>query len=498
MTTLADFTLPPNDRSITCERNSRLLSNPSSTVSDYKKIDLTSVGNQRKNLVTPQALDKAIFLNTDETVADKVLTAWERNGISGVIEVISNDSGTPMMISSIAKRMDNYITAIMKWRAKVLHEENIKAKEERNLLLTCHPHTSKIAVVLPNTNEVKIIKSSNINSADQELILKDKRIRKINCIAWRPMSSMSIAVASNNCIIVWLIDGNTATARPGSNTTRHLQSNELKTDITSLSWCKDGVLLAASCKYSASFLIWNIITQSSTVIQRAGSPTSFLNWSNCGQRLITSTETDIFRVWETSNWSCEKWADLNGKCTNACWSSDGTVLLFTVENEPFIYAINFYPNKGSNYNTDSGNSGVAVKCADLTALNEENDGFGGFVSGMAWDPTNSRLAVTFYDTNGTSNQRGIALFHTKILPIIQFIPCGVVQGEIDEIPLTIDFNRSFVKGAQLVVGWSNSTISFIPCYFNKDLLTTANATSLSFRDLLHDTIDETRNDTWMG
>ena len=72
---------------------------------------------------------------------------------------------------------------------------------------------------------------------------------------------------------------------------------------------------------------------------------------------------NICRVWETHNWTCEKYTKLVGHCQAACWSPDGKILLFCTDQEPFIYSLSF-----AETNSVIGGARAAVKCADLSEV----------------------------------------------------------------------------------------------------------------------------------
>lgn len=178
------------------------------------------------------------------------------------------------------------------------------------------------------------------------------------------------------------------------------------------------------------------------------------------------------------SWTSEKWENLEGKCTSACWSSCGAFLLFSVSGESVVYYTHFYnDNTGNAINV--GGSGTALKCADVSKVafpihHEEGDvdeiSVGGLVCDMVWDPTDSRLAVTFYDDETSSQcQPYIALYHTRKSPNLHLIPAGFIRGEAGQRPVDIDFVRGYDKGALLSVYWTDEEISLVPLLFNHNL-----------------------------
>jgi len=122
---------------------------------------------------------------------------------------------------------------------------------------------------------------------------------------------------------------------------------------------------------------------------------------------------------------------------------------------------------------DIGGSGTALKCADVSKVvfptDDTNIEIGGLICDMAWDPTDSRLAVTFYDGTSGNRQPFIALYHTRKLPNLHLVPCGFVRGSEGQTPINIDFVHGYDKGALLSVYWSDEEISLVPLLFNHNL-----------------------------
>ena len=47
----------------------------------------------------------------------------------------------------------------------------------------------------------------------------------------------------------------------------------------------------------------------------------------------------MLRIWSSLSWTCENWFTGSTRVRCACWSPDGSVLLFATVDEPIIYAI---------------------------------------------------------------------------------------------------------------------------------------------------------------
>ena len=80
----------------------------------------------------------------------------------------------------------------------------------------------------------------------------------------------------------------------------------------------------------------------------------------------------LCRVWESRAWSCEKWRKLAGRCQAACWSPDGSVLLFSTTEEAVIYSLTFTKDIKEGLSAIGG-SEVAVNCVNLTKQDIETE-----------------------------------------------------------------------------------------------------------------------------
>ena len=83
-------------------------------------------------------------------------------------------------------------------------------------------------------------------------------------------------------------------------------------------------------------------------------------------------------------WTNERWNVLSGYVNSACWSADGTTLLFTTSTECQIFCLKFLPNVVESLKTAGSedllnmydfeeatlqSSGAAVPVMDLTKVN---------------------------------------------------------------------------------------------------------------------------------
>ncbi|CAG2248294.1 Aladin [Mytilus edulis] len=132
-----------------------------------------------------------------------------------------------------------------------------------------------------------------------------------------------------------------------------------------------------------------------------------------------------WQVWETTKWSCEVWTKCTGRCKTACWSPDGSILLFATENEPIIYSLSFSTAQDERKAVIGGSHSAiaAVDISEVTLQGADGKDFktGGLVHSMVWDQTGERLAVLLQD-NGGHIKRQIVLFRTKVDLVLEITP----------------------------------------------------------------------------
>ncbi len=73
------------------------------------------------------------------------------------------------------------------------------------------------------------------------------------------------------------------------------------------------------------------------VVREAG--TSALLWSPCGRWLYAASTGPSFRVWDTRNWTAQRWALPSGCVSAAAWSPDGLTLLVALADSPRLFAL---------------------------------------------------------------------------------------------------------------------------------------------------------------
>ncbi|KAG1665309.1 Aladin [Nymphon striatum] len=370
---------------------------------------------------------KSAFLSGTETVWGKLITAWHEHGVMGVLEelnTLDESSARDYYVMKCARSL----SAVIRWMYSLhgslyphlsLSNEDMVAEysstsQWKKSLIRClawHPFINKCAMALQDDS----IFIETYGSAVKP-VLKYRTQKNVADLAWRPFSSSQLAVASQSSILIWTID-------PSSLITRTL-------------WC--------------------VSSEEHVALRRmGGGGVSLVKWSPNGNNVFASTPAPLFRIWETELWTCERWSNLKGRCQAACWSPDGSDLLFTVTDQHSIFHVSLYGSK------------LALPIIDVGKVEYMHGDklikVGGRISQMIWDSTGERLAVSF--RGDTKPCEAIALFRTRTKPSFEIFPCGYILGSSDSFPSYMAFKPNYDKGALLTVCWSSGDVSHIPLLF---------------------------------
>ncbi|MGH0190018.1 UNVERIFIED_CONTAM: hypothetical protein FKN15_041740 [Acipenser sinensis] len=175
--------------------------------------------------------------------------------------------------------------------------------------LAWHPHTDKFAVaLLDDSVRVHNAKSSTAPT------LKHRLQRNVSALAWKPLCASALAVACQNCVLVWHVDPSSLSTRPSSGCAQVL-SQPGHSPVTSLAWSPSGAILLSASPVDTAMMVWDVAGESCVPLQRVGGGgVTFLSWAPDGSRVLAATPSALFRVWETSMWTCERWPTLTGRC----------------------------------------------------------------------------------------------------------------------------------------------------------------------------------------
>ncbi|XP_056007017.1 aladin-like isoform X2 [Ostrea edulis] len=454
----------PSDGKVTvCEQNGQLISVSSSSKpykkpAGYPEVNISGVGSSS---LTHRENAKSAFLPHDETVWKRALHAWYEMGTPGVFEEIVNSSqDVPEWVGVAAKKT---LTFMSNEEIITKFSDIVNWPQSPVRAFAWHPHTLKFAYALGD-DSIKVHSGKN----DLVPILKHKLQKNVADIAWQPQSASVLAIAGQSCVLIWHVEPTSLATRPSTSSCQVLHRTN-HAPVTCLAWDPSGRILLSSSPVDTSLMAWDVPMETCVPLRRlGGGGVSLLRWSPDGSKVFSATPSQLFRVWETKKWSCEVWTKCTSRCKAACWSPEGKTLLFATENEPIIYSLTFSTSIDDT-STVIGGSQSAVVSVNLreTEIATE-DGtmmkIGGCVQNMVMDRHGERLAVTLHDDKGNVLPY-IALFRTKINPLLEITPCGLIQGETGEFPQHISFQPNYDKGALLSIVWSSGALQYVPLYF---------------------------------
>ncbi|KAI4469793.1 aladin [Holotrichia oblita] len=318
-----------------------------------------------------------------------------------------------------------------------------------------HPDSTKIAVGTCD-DTVKIY----LKNATLTPILKCKQQKNITAIEWRPMSDSEIAVACEQCIVIWHVDPHSVVTRPSVSNAIILQRSNHQ-PIVSIAWSPYGDTLASVAAQDSTVLVWDVEFNRTSALKRPGcSGNSLLKWSPNAKKLFCATTTLVFRVWECQTWKAERWNVLTDRVQTASWSPCGSTLLFATTQETIIYALSFIKSDFIFAHDSSNSPNAAIPLYDVSKVDIDGIIVGGIIQNMDWDPTGNHLAVIFSETNY------VAVFTVTLDPVLQLNPSFLVAGTPDEYPCLIAFQKNFHEGACLAIGWSSGRLQYFPIIYS--------------------------------
>uniref|UniRef100_A0A673AQ42 Aladin seven-bladed propeller domain-containing protein n=1 Tax=Sphaeramia orbicularis TaxID=375764 RepID=A0A673AQ42_9TELE len=460
MCSLALFPPPlPSGHTTLCESNNELLSGVNYIFfpQDSSLLSLYFPRESLKLHSRTESSSKAAFLDHSETLWMRSAAAWRDGGFTGLLNEITNSHTEVPKWLSVSS---GCTLALLQWVSSfhgslfphlTLSSEDMIAEFSQVLnwpdcvvrAFAWHPHTDKFAVALLDDS----IKIYNPKSATTPT-LKHRLQRSVAAVQWKPLCASALAVACQNCLLVWHVDPCSLSTRPSSGCAQVL-SHPGHSPVTSIAWSPSGSLLVSASPMDTAMMVWDVAAENCVPLQRVGGGgVTFLSWSPDGSHVLASTPSLLFRVWETRMWTCERWPCVKGRCQSGCWSPDGSRLLFTVQGETVIYALTFTDAPGKVYTA----AAVVADLSETTFNTQDGDiTVGGEIQSLAWDPKGERLAVLLKGL-----VQLIAVFKTRTSPIFELLPCGFVQGEPGAEPRLMQFHPNFQHGALLTVIFTGS------------------------------------------
>lgn len=157
--------------------------------------------------------EKDLFLPVDVPFVKQIVQIYYEHGLTQVFQTVSSSARHPVLskIGFVALKLMSYAEKLQSVFNRAAKESSIKLISEFsqtrgwiNNPIRCfswHPCTTKLAVAC--LDDVVRIYSTDSSFTT---LLKCKQQKNVTCLAWRPMTISDIAVACENCIIVWNID----------------------------------------------------------------------------------------------------------------------------------------------------------------------------------------------------------------------------------------------------------------------------------------------------
>ncbi|CAF0712794.1 unnamed protein product [Brachionus calyciflorus] len=375
---------------------------------------------------------------------------------SGLIKIIDAINGpfNPLMLSKKEHEMNFAFIKGSNWKSSLIHA------------FQWHPHCNKYAVAFKN-DIVKVYSNKQGHA-----ILKHQNQVNITCLAWKPFYSSIIAVGCANAIIIWDTDSSTVSLKPSSSCSFVL-SKRYHNDIMDIQWYPKSDFLLSVASKDNEIIIWDVTLKSCVPVKRIGNTGfSLARFSPNGFKLFTADLSTSFRIWKPTNYTSEKWINLYSRCNAACWSPDGSILLFTCDDCPLLYSLRFLNSEKQELEVVCDLSSISLfenmndqSQIDTSAISRYT--IGGSINDMSWDPTGQRLAISFKKKTTDSHINVVAIFLTKFQPQFQVLPCGFVNDMENAFPVNLSFKPEFESGALLTISWSNSRIQHVPFYFNR-------------------------------
>ncbi|KAG6458233.1 aladin [Manduca sexta] len=406
----------------------------------------------------------SMYVDVDDHLLKKITSVWYKQGFLEALSVaadpnVNRERPLLAVTASYILKVANVFTTFRYFLQPHLKDigPKIVANYSRsrnwgNVPIKClawHPHTTKIAVVTADDN-------IRIYCSDTSFVstLKCKTQGHVSSVSWRPFSASELAVGCEQGVIVWTVDPNSMFTKPSSSNAV-LLTRPGHSPVTDVSWSPNGDLLISCSGADTSMLMWDVAMEVAVPLKRvAGGGIVFAQWSFDAGQVFAATSSIIFRVWDTKNWTPERWCARGCRVVAACWGPEN-ILLFAAKGEPMVYAL-------TNTGLLSGSqTSKAVPILDVARVElASGDIVGGPILDMCWDPTGKYLALLFEES------RLIAVFcTTHIMMQLKITPCCFVTGIEEELPTTMTFQQNFTEGACLTVAWSSGRVQHFPIVY---------------------------------
>ena len=268
--------------------------------------------------------------------------------------------------------------------------------------------------------------------------LKDDNLRQrhldATCIGWSPVLPHCLAVGCSAGIMIW-----TKRDDKSDYTLRVLggdgEGGGGGLPVSTLAWSHHGDLIAAAVAGSDVLQLWDVNANvCSTLKEWDRSPAiRHLIWAPGGSRLLATTDGNTFRIWSAlSSWKVEQQFEGSGPVVAAVWSRDGNELLFAEEGNSQIFSILFY---------------TGAPETPRPIFDTRKIGLG--IAGMAWDPSNARLAVTFSVAPDGANAATVTVSNGVLIFATEEYGSGIAGLASSPRPIS---NHTLLRPSRLIHG----------------------------------------------
>uniref|UniRef100_M4B1C7 Anaphase-promoting complex subunit 4-like WD40 domain-containing protein n=1 Tax=Hyaloperonospora arabidopsidis (strain Emoy2) TaxID=559515 RepID=M4B1C7_HYAAE len=228
-------------------------------------------------------------------------------------------------------------------------------------------------------------------------VLEHPEQTDIGSIEWGRYTGETLAVACSTGVFLWQVP----VAGNKEPVLKEILKHSSSGGFRQVSWNADGSLLAAlGTKGSRSaVVVFDAVFSRQTELESPYKLKS-LHWSPTGEYL-----NGVSLMWETLTWKRETWEVAAGGCG---WSSNGRCLMVALRDSALLYPYIFQDCPPS---LDAQISSPALDFTPKTlfSLDQSTSAVvGGFAQDIAWDPSGSRVAVTYRTEANGSHQAGVA------------------------------------------------------------------------------------------
>lgn len=162
-----------------------------------------------------------------------------------------------------------------------------------------------------------------------------------------------------------------------------------------------------------------------------------LLWAPGGGRLLATTDGNTFRIWSaSSSWKVEQQFEGSGPVVAGVWSRDGNELPFSEEGTSHTFSILLFY------------TGAPETPRPIFDIRKIGLGIAG-MAGMAWDPSNARLAVTFSAAPDGANAATVTVSNGVLIFATEEYGSGIAGLASSPRPIS---NHTLLRPSRLIHG----------------------------------------------